>query len=71
MPEKKVSKKTATEKTKAKNGESMTEDGKRITKGERQKRLLARTDHKPGEAMLFRGKKERQKDLKKRSDRTA
>jgi hypothetical protein len=80
MPKKKASKKTAPAKAekvdnevstvKAKNADSIHTDGKRISKGMRQKRLFARTDHKPGEAMLFRSKKERQKDLLARTDRT-
>lgn len=45
-------------------------DGKHLSKVDRQRRLFSRTDHKPGEAMLMRSKKERQKDLLARTDRT-
>lgn len=44
--------------------------GKHLTKTDRQKRLLARTDQSPGEAELFRSKAERQKTLLARTDRT-
>ena len=54
-----------TEKTDAKHS-----DGKHLTKADRQKRLLARTDQSPGEAELFRSKAERQKTLLARTDRT-
>ncbi len=45
-------------------------DGKHLTKADRQKRLFARTDSKPGEATLFRSKAERQTVLIARTDRT-
>lgn len=41
-----------------------------LTKADRQKRLLARTDASPGEAELFRSKPYRQKVLLSRTDRT-
>jgi len=45
-------------------------DGKPRSKAKRQRQLLARTDQKPGEATLMRGKKYRQKQLIARTDRT-
>ena len=45
-------------------------DGKHLTKADRQKRLFARTGHKPGEATQMRGKAYRQKSLLERYDHT-
>ena len=75
MPEtkKKASKKTAPTKAESVDNEVSTDihsDGKRRTKDKRQRQLFARTDHKPGEAMLMRSKKERQKTLHERMNRT-
>ena len=66
MAEKKASKKTAPAKA-VKNSHS---DGKHLTKADRQKRLFARTGHKPGEATQMRGKAYRQKSLLERYDHT-